>query len=403
MSNTLNNLSRREFLSGSALAVSAAGMSRSPAVSGRLSREGSSAPQGARAVIERKLGRTGLQVPIVSMGVMNADNPEVVKRSYEIGVRLFDTALGYMGGRNEEMIGQVIKNLGVRANVLIQTKIPYPGARMRMGTPDPEETRKKFLSDFEGCLKRLQTDYVDLLLIHQPSVSQMNDPGIMQALTEVKKQGRARFSGVSTHASQAEVLNEASRTQFYDSVTAAFNFTHANDAAILEALRNAAGEGIGIIAMKTQAAGRRFPGAGAVNQTAALKWVLHHSEVTTAIPGYTNFDHMNQDFSVAFGIVYNEEEKKFLAEKNLRASVPFCQQCGKCRPLCPKGVDIPALMRCHMYAASYGNLLQARITLDDIEEQAHLRKCASCEVCTARCAEHLSIAKNIEDLRATYL
>lgn len=403
MSSTQHNWSRRGFLRGGTLALSAAAVPHLPVGSGIASRLSHEVSPQAQSPIFRTLGRTGLKVPIVSMGVMNADNPAVVQQSYEIGVRLFDTALSYQGGRNEEMVGSVIKRLGVRDKVIIQTKIPVPGSRSRSGSPSASETSARILEDFEGSLRRLQTDYVDVLMMHQPTVSEMNDPGVMQAMSEAKKKGRARFIGVSTHAAQDDVLNDAARSGFYDVVLTSFNFTHAGNASILEAIRNAAAKGIGVIAMKTQASGRRFSGTGRINQTAALKWVLRHPEITTAIPGYTNFEHMKEDFSVAYGLDYTDEEKKFLAERNLQADVPFCKQCGKCEPSCPAGVDIPALMRTHMYAASYGNFYQARATLDGIEESRHLRLCRGCPRCSARCAEYIDIARNIADLRAMYL
>lgn len=403
MSRTQHNLSRRGFLRDGTLALSAAAVPHLPVRSGIASRLSHEVSPPAQSPIFRTLGRTGLKVPIVSMGVMNADNPAVVQQSYEIGVRLFDTALSYQGGRNEEMVGSVVKRLGVRDKVIIQTKIPVPGRRSRSGSPSASETSARILKDFEGSLRRLQTDYVDVLMMHQPTVSEMNDPGVMQAMSEAKKKGGARFIGVSTHAAQDDVLNDAARSGFYDVVLTSFNFTHAGNASILEAIRNAAAKGIGVIAMKTQASGRRFSGTGRINQTAALKWVLRHPEITTAIPGYTNFEHMKEDFSVAYGLEYTDEEKKFLAERNLQADVPFCKQCGKCEPTCPAGVDIPALMRTHMYAASYGNFYQARATLDGIEESRHLRLCRGCPRCSARCAEYIDIARNIGDLRAMYL
>ncbi len=55
----------------------------------------------------RRLGRTGLEVPLVSMGVMNADNPNLVKAALDGGMVLLDTAHGYQEGRNEEMLGTV--------------------------------------------------------------------------------------------------------------------------------------------------------------------------------------------------------------------------------------------------------------------------------------------------------
>lgn len=59
-------------------------------------------------LLTRTLGKTGISLPIVSMGVMNADIPGLLRRSYELGIRHFDTAASYQQGRNEEMVGQVI-------------------------------------------------------------------------------------------------------------------------------------------------------------------------------------------------------------------------------------------------------------------------------------------------------
>ena len=71
---------------------------------------------------------------------------------------------------------------------------------------------------------------MDILLIHQPSVEQMNNPEAVAALKELKQQKTARFIGVSTHADQAGVLKSAAETGTYDVVLAGFNVTNAADA-----------------------------------------------------------------------------------------------------------------------------------------------------------------------------
>jgi predicted aldo/keto reductase-like oxidoreductase len=229
----------------------------------------------------------------------------------------------------------------------------------------------------------------------------MTESTVKEALRKMKKLKKARYVGVSHHAGQAEVLDTAVKEGVYDTATVSFNFTMAQDTALLNAIKNAAKAGLGVIAMKSQATGRGQ--AAGVNQTAALKWVLRNPEITTAIPGYTNFDHMKADFSVASGLDYTDVEKKFLSEKNLQASVQFCQQCEICRPACPKGVDIPTLMRTHMYAAKYGNFVHARATLDEIAANVGLKNCADCADCNAKCANYVGIADNIRDLKAMYL
>jgi uncharacterized protein len=389
MSSDAEKRSRRQFLSQTSLALAAAGVAglgQPRPAAAKTTRAG--------AVIQRTLGRTGIELPIVNMGVMNANNPELVKQAYEAGVRLFDTAQGYQGGRNERMIGDVISKLGVRDKVLIQTKVRFPRV------PE-DEIRAAFLSEVAGCLERLQTSYIDIMMIHQPSVEQMNNPEALSALDELKRQKKARFIGVAQHAGQAGILKNAADTGIYDVVLVSFNITNAGDTDFLAALKTAAAKGVGIIAMKTQTGGRAKH-LGALNHTALLKWVLQHPEFTTAVPGFTNSDQLNESFSVASGLEYTPEEKAWLADKNVRLALDFCKQCGTCLPTCPRGVDIPALMRTHMYAASYANFEQARTTFDEIPAQASLALCGDCSDCSARCGNNLGIAEKVADLKTMY-
>jgi len=330
--------------------------------------------------------------------VMNADNPAVVQESYKTGVRLFDTADVYQNGRNESMLGRVIGNLNVRDQVIIQTK-SHPVLLIKESTA--AERTRSLLGKLDESLARLNTDYVDIYLVHAPTMDQLTDSGTKEALLEMKKQKKARYIGVSHHQGMANVLDAAVKEGIYDTATISFNFTMAQDTALLDSIRNATKAGLGVIAMKTQAAGNRQ--TAVVNQTAALKWVLRNPEITTAIPGYTNFDYMKEDFSVAYGLDYNDEEKKFLADKNLQASVQFCRQCETCRRTCPNGVDIPTLMRTHMYAAKYGNFVHARATLDEIAVNVGLKNCADCSACVAKCVNYVGIGDNIRDLKSMYL
>ena len=392
------SLSRRSFLSSSALALTPLGLNR-------FDLPASMAVAQSTAIIKRKLGRTDIEIPIISMGVMNADNPAVLQESYKLGIRFFDTARGYQQGRNEEMVGKVIRDLGVRDHVYVQTKARLPQG-MTIKSSTPEQRKEGIMSELDKSLAALQMDYVDIFLLHSPSIDEMTDSGIKEALAEMKKLKKARYVGISHHQGMANVLDVAVKEGIYDAATVSCNFTMADDAALFKSISNAAKAGVGVIAMKTQASARRGPGAPEgppVNQTAALKWVLRHTDITTAIPGYTNFDHMKENFSVASGLDYNNEEKKFLSDKNLQASVQFCQQCESCLPSCPNGVDIPTLMRTHMYAAKYGNFVHARATLDEIAADASLKNCADCSSCNAKCANYVGIADNIRDLKSMYL
>ncbi len=362
-------------------------------------------------IIYRTLGKTGIRLPIVNMGVMNTLDPALMKRSYEIGVRHFDTAAWYMRGRNEEMLGNAIKELDVRDKVIISTKIYIPRSQREIS---PEQAKETYLKIANESLKRLQTDYVDILYSHVvESIDWLNNPGILEALKLLKEQNKARFIGFSTHQNMAECINEAVRTGFYDIILTAFNYAMADDENLINALKNADSNGIGLIAMKTQCSqdwyreyvpeGKQEYYKGSILHTSVLKWALRNNFITTAIPGYTNFQQMEEDFSVAYDLEYTEEEKKFLEDSKVKLAIKgYCQQCSRCLPTCPNGVDIPALMRTHMYAACYTNFYQARDTLDEIPKGKSIQICRSCKTCVARCANSVNIARRIDELKTIY-
>ena len=352
-------------------------------------------------ILHRTLGKTGITLPIVSMGVMNADIPGLLRRAYELGIRHFDTAAGYQQGRNEEMVGNVMKEMGVRDNVVISTK-----QSSRNRPENPAEAKKRFMEGVEGSLKRLQMDHVDILYNHGvDSVEDARAEGPLQALQSLKKDGKTRFIGLSTHKT-VDVLNEAILLNVFDVALVMLNYTMAHDAAISTTIERAAKSGLGIVAMKTQAGGTVRPNPKlprelpAASQTALLKWVLNHEFVTTAIPGFSTYEHLEQDFSVAGNLIYTNEEERFLADNSFAAQAEFCQQCGDCRKDCPKHVDIPSLMRSHMYVTQYRNSEMARTTLAAVAPGHGLDACTGCESCPVTCRNTVQIARKIDELKA---
>jgi predicted aldo/keto reductase-like oxidoreductase len=353
------------------------------------------------AIIHRTLGKTGISLPVVSMGVMNANMPAVVRRAYEMGIRHFDTAARYQDGRNEEMLGTVIKELGVRSQVTISTKIFIPGPKRH--DPDAKAQMRQI---FEGSLKRLQMDHVDIVYFHAiDSAEEVCAEAPLELMTALKNEGLARFIGVSTHSHADVVLNEMSRLGVHDVALVGFNYTMSENKELLDAIARASKQGIGIVAMKTQAGGTAKPdpklpkSLPSSSQTALLKWVLQNPAITTAIPGFTNFDQLEQNFSVAASLTYTPDEKLFLADKDAKAQAEFCQQCGQCLADCPKRVEIPELMRAHMYAVQYSNHEHAYRTLAAISPATGLQACVGCVTCSAQCRNTVNIARKVAELK----
>lgn len=410
MSEQRTGITRRDFIATAAAGLVGAGLAAVPA-SGPRAQEttapADSASKEGGPIIKRVLGKTGLDLPIVGMGVMTAENPEVVRAAYEIGVRHFDTAAVYQGGRNEEMVGRVIEELGVREDVVIATKIYAPD--MRRGD-SPADTRRKMLGQIDQCLARLRTDRVDILYVHSiDSADLVRDEAIRGTMEEIRKSGKTRFTGVTTHKNMHEVVGAVAETGRYDVILTAINVTMADYADLLSAIRSASEAGVGVVAMKTQAGGRRFPlpvdmneYTGSIINTTSLKWVLRLPGVHMAIPGFTSFEHMREDFSVAYGLEYTDEEKCLLQDCDLKVGLGFCRQCGACVASCPANADIPAMMRAHMYAAQYSDFGRARRAIGEIDRSRGVEACRSCGTCRAVCQHAVSISERIDDLKLLY-
>lgn len=403
MANNQRDLTRRKFITGAAAGLATIGLAPALALA-----DDSKNDETQKPIINRKLGKSGIEVPIVSMGVMNSNMPGLVQASYEVGVRHFDTAAAYQFGRNEQMVGSVINKMGVRKNTIIGTKIFTPDQRTGL---DTEQTGKKLMQLLDGSLSRLKTDYVDILYIHNVRDAEIiKNPGVLAGLAEIKTSGKARLVGVATHSNMATVINECAANDVYDVVLTAINFTMAANTDLLGAIDKAAQKGLGIIAMKTMAGGGRWPDPDSRQRysqetiiNAAMKWVMNNESIATSIPGYENYDHMNQNFAIARDLTYTDDEKKFLKDNQAIASIGFCHQCRKCLAACPNDVDIPKLMRTHMYAAQYANFQLARDTLNEIPSEKSLKACTDCSTCLAKCANRVDIGKKIDELKLMYV
>jgi predicted aldo/keto reductase-like oxidoreductase len=354
-------------------------------------------PQGEKGkFIYRTLGKTGFKLPIVSMGVMNADNPNLVAAALDSGIVMLDTAHGYQKGKNEAMIGDVVKDRK-RDSYVLATKVAYQKDR-RTGLYPPDKNVQSFEDEFNISLNRLGLDYVDILYIHGISVKEtlFFEPAL-KFLEKMKKEGKIRFSGFTTHRNEHEMLNAAAEAEVYDVILTAYNFRQKNKKEIGEAMDRAAKAGIGIVAMKTQAGvywdkEKQEP----INMRAALKWALHNKNVHTSIPGFTAFDQMELDLSVMEDLTLTPEERADLRldEAETYAGL-YCQQCGTCQGQCPSNVDVPTLMRGYMYAYGYKNLSLARSTVEDLGSKL---PCSDCSSCSVRCPNGFDVPEKVQDI-----
>jgi predicted aldo/keto reductase-like oxidoreductase len=348
-----------------------------------------------KPVIKRILGRTGLEMPVISMGVMRADNPNLVRAAAKSGIIHFDTAHGYQDGNNEKMVGDVIKEFD-REQILITTKV-RPAGRQRDGSFSDEYDEKEFREMLDTSLSRLQMDYVDILLLHgSRGTPSMEADHVWEVMNSFKKQGKARFIGTSTHSNEVDVIKGAVQRGDVDVVLTAINFKMDQADELKAAIARAAEAGIGIIGMKNLAGGyldeeKQKP----VNPKAALKWVLQDPNITTCIPGFVTFDQMEEALVVMHDVTPTDDELKSLQLASAETGM-YCQGCETCLKGCQKDLPIPELMRAYMYAYGYSNLEKAYKTVAEtgIEENP----CDGCKVCTASCAKGFRLAEKIEKI-----
>ena len=168
-----------------------------------------------------KLGRTGLTVSRIALGMMTYGTPNwrpwvmeeepsraVVRHAVEQGINFFDTADMYSAGESEVLTGKFVREFCRREEVVIATKAYYPvsldlkGGNSAAAKPDrvPNAdglSRKRLFHAVDDSLKRLGTDYIDLWQIHRLD----HDTPIeetMQALHDIVKSGKVRYIGASS-------------------------------------------------------------------------------------------------------------------------------------------------------------------------------------------------------------
>jgi predicted aldo/keto reductase-like oxidoreductase len=334
----------------------------------------------------RTLGKTGLQIPILSMGVMRADNPNIVRAAYDSGITHFDTAHGYQNGRNEEMLGNFFKDKP-RSSFTIATKGKFD-------YPLKDTFEKDFTALLELSLKRLQMDFVEIFYTHAlDRTEEVTDKRIIDLLLKFKAEGKVKNIGFSTHAHKPELIDAAIEAGVYDVILLSYNFKLNNLKDMEAAIDRGVKAGIGFVAMKTMAGGAEdAEGKNRVNGQACLKWAWKNENITMAIPGFTNFDLFDDCMAAAKSPQLTTKDKEYLAML-CGKELLYCQQCGKCTDECAEHLPIPDLMRAYMYAYGYKNAGLSKETLVSLNLTDNA--CKKCDKCKVSCISGFNVSEKI--------
>jgi len=295
-------ITRREFtkkLGGLGLAAALVGCGQGDGGGGgdQAGRQGETRPG------FRRLGKTGLELSVVGFGAQRTRDPDLIRYALDQGMNHIETAWGYgagLPGNSCECIGKATK--GKRDAVILS--VAYSAGV-------PSDSKGALPIQFEQTLRDLGTDHIDVFLWHHPEINSddrewtleenqavvTSGPDVDQML-KWKQEGKFRWCGITMHDQQEAWLKLVADSPLYDVAVVAFNYK--SPKRVIRAVEEAAGRGVGLIAMKTQSpsylGGEKL--GDAPDHRKALEWVLSKNYVTAAIPGMTTRDQADLNLSV---------------------------------------------------------------------------------------------------------
>ena len=419
-----NKVSRRGFLktTGAASAAVAGGglVSASPNVeSGRGDRN-----QETQVREFRTLGRTGFAVSDIGFGGGFLNNTNVMEVALDMGVNYIDTAEHYSNGQSERAVGQAMQGRD-RSSIFLTSKLNLTFG----GGGEFEVLKRRFFQ----CLERLQTDYVDCLMIHMTPVAvQVKHEPYHRLIEELKAEGKVRFSGLSNHGTEhsvygrtedtmEDVIGAAVEDGRFDVALFVYNFLQKEQGErVIEMCRS---KNMGVTLMKTdpvnvnvrvaetneqrRQSGREISeraqqladdydafaaGAAAFRQQyglqsteevrqAATKFVLNNSGVHSVCPTINTFDALESFVSLS-GQQLSEADGSMLDSYGTHLGRFYCRHaCKVCEPSCPNKVPVNTILRYNHYFEAHGREKHA------MEKYACLAtsKADACENCAAEC------------------
>lgn len=372
----------------------------------------------------RNFGKSEEQMSAFGMGCMRLptytdaegntkiDRPKAIammRRAVEGGVTYFDTAYVYHNQESEEVVGEAFKG-EMRKKVKIATKLPL----WKLGTgATPEEI-------FEEELKRLQTDYIDVYLLHglnKGSIELIEKYHLLDFLTKLKKEGKIRYAAFSFH-DDLEAFKELCDLYPFDMCQVQLNILDINNQATEEGIKYAASKGMAVVIMEPLRGGALANVPDEVQalydampeKRSAAEWgfrfMYEYPEVSVILSGVSTMEQLEDNLAI-----FDRSEpcgKSDLEAKlyeNVRAAYDArikvrCTGCEYCQP-CPRGVAIPKIFASYNNVSVYGQLKRgkheyARLTADN----ADASRCVGCGKCEKICPQHLPIIENLKEAAA---
>ncbi len=251
---------------------------------------------------KRQIGTTGIWVSVLGLGTVKFGRNQAVKYpqafelptdaevdrllqlASELGINLLDTAPAY--GTSEERLGKAL--VGKRDQFVLSTKV---GEEFVNGESSFDFSRATIIASVERSLKRLRTDYVDIVLVHSngDDIALIERDEVFVTLEQLKKAGKIRAFGMSS-----KTLQGGKKTiELSDVAMIAFNPDYQDEVVLI---REAAQKQKGIFIKKAFASGH-------LAAHKALPFILAEPGVTSVIIGSINADHLRDNVSEANKVI----------------------------------------------------------------------------------------------------
>jgi uncharacterized protein len=330
----------------------------------------------------RTLGKTGLEVSEVGFGgipiirLATEDAVRVLRRAYDRGITLYDTANMYLD--SEEKIGRAFE--GLRHTVVLATKTIK---RDRQGAK----------TDMEQSLRSLRTDCLDLFQFHQVSQEAHYEAlagpnGALEAVMRAQEAGKIRHIGFSSHS--LTMALRLIQTGLFSTIQFPFNFL---EGAPQEELHPAAGRlGLGILAMKP------FGGGVLENGKLCFKFLRQWPDVIP-LAGFDTVEGVDEIVDLyKTGNVVSRDDLAAMERYRTELGQRFCRRCEYCQP-CPQGVMVNAAM---IYPIIAHRMSPAKAADFSARAMESVRNCIECGECTEKCPYDLPIPEMIREHLAMY-
>jgi predicted aldo/keto reductase-like oxidoreductase len=323
----------------------------------------------------RKLGKSGVEVPILSLGFGRPGDSVVLRQAIDWGVFHWDTSLA--AANSEASIGEFLgKNPDLRKEVFIVTK----------------ESNSKTPEDIEKCLqtslKRLNTNYIDLYF----GVYMVNDQArftddVRKWAEDAKKRGVIKYFGFSTHENMAKCLSAAAKLDWIDAIQTKYDFRLTQDKEMQDAIEACHKAGIGLIAMKTQSMRSRGPAApaeaeadkkliahflekGFTEGQAKIKAVLEDQRISSVCSAMNNTAVLMANIAAVLDkTTLTAEDMKVLRQYAQATCSGYCAGCAEICEQATSGVPVSDIMRALMYHDSYGDVAEAKAVFAQITDR----------------------------------